>query len=159
MFMRAFGQTFLSFCCVASSVLLLSLVCLAQQPDDSQSCTGTPAQSTAPRAEPVALNKGLAVADTASPIAHPHTIKLTWTESISTPSTVGGYYIYRRETGPKCQIHPNHCQLLNLNKPIKGSGCTDYSVVAGHTYIYQAQTVGKNSLTSTFSKDAIAKAR
>ena len=153
--MRAFGLPLMLRCCFTSSILLVSLICRAQQPQDSQSCTGDPVPLAARKAQPA--QKDSSVAATANLATH--TIRLTWTESVSPASTVEGYYVYRRESGPPCQVHPNECEPLNLRKPVKGGGCTDYSVVSGHTYTYQAQTVGKNTVTSTFSNDAIATAR
>lgn len=152
--MRTFARIFRTRCFWTSTILLASLLCSAQQPGDSQSCTGMPPPAGVHDAE-------LALGKKGAPAANPaeHTIKLSWKESSSPPSTVAGYYIYRRESGPACEVHPNQCKLLNLNRPLKGTGCTDYTVVAGHTYTYQAQTVSKDSLTSTFSNGATAKAK
>lgn len=159
-FMPGFGLPLISRYYLASSILLASLACHAQQPQVSQSCNGDPAPPAARKSQPAATKEGVPVVATASPTAH--TIRLSWTESVSPASTVQGYYIYRHEIGPWCQAHPNECEPLNpMNpkKPVTGSGCTDYSVVSGHTYTYQARTVGKNNLTSTSSNDATATAR
>jgi hypothetical protein len=145
---------------LACSILLMSLACHAQAPQVTQSCNGDPAPPTARKSQPAPAKESSPVAATANPMTH--TIRLSWTESVSPASTVQGYYIYRRETGPSCQTDPNECEPLNpMNpkKPVTGNGCTDYSVVSGHTYTYQARTVGKNSLTSTSSNDATATAR
>lgn len=155
--MRTFGLPLISRPCLAAGILLASLVCSAQQPQESQSCSGDRAPAGAEKAQPAAMKKASFIAATANPTSH--TIRLSWIESASPASTVAGYYIYRRETGLPCQSQPTGCVPLNPNKPVKGKGCTDYSVVPGHTYIYQAQTVGKNSLSSTYSNDATATAR
>lgn len=155
--MRPFGSPIILRYCLALSVLLASLVCTAQAQQDSQSCNGDSAPAVAARVQPTTMKKGSVAASAPSPTAH--TIKLSWIESASPASTVAGYYIYRRETGPPCQSQPTPCVPLNPNKPLKGKGCTDYSVVPGHTYIYQAQTVGKNSLSSAYTGDASATAR
>lgn len=158
--MPGFGLPVMLRSCFAASILLTSLVCLAQPPQDTQRCNGDPAPSTALKAQPAPPEKASPVTAAANPTTH--TIRLSWTKSVSPASTVQGYYIYRRETGPSCQAHPNECASLNpMNpqKPVTGNGCTDYSVVSGHTYTYQARTVGKNNLVSTSSNDATATAR
>jgi hypothetical protein len=155
--MSAFRSRLMSRYCLVASILLGSLVCYAQRPQDSQSCSGDPAPPAARKSQLAPAKESSSPAATADPTTH--TIRLSWTESVSPASTVEGYYIYRRETGPPCQKHPNDCEPMNPKKPVTGSGCTDYSVVAGHTYTYQARTVGKNSVTSTFSNDATATAR
>lgn len=155
--MLASGLTSAFRYCLSSSLVLIGLVCLAQRPQNSQSCTGGPPPSRGSGVAQAAANPRSTLAAAADPTAH--TIRLSWVESVSPASTVEGYYIYRRETGPSCQAHPNQCQPLKLGKPVKGNGCTDYSVVPGHTYIYQAQTVGKDYQTSTMSNDATATAR
>jgi hypothetical protein len=156
--MAVFSLRLLSRWCLASSILLASFACHAQPPRDGQSCSGDAPPPGAQKTQPApTTNEGSPTTAAANPTTH--TIRLTWTESVSPASTIEGYYIYRRETGPPCQVHPNQCEPLNPKKPITGSACTDYSVVSGHTYIYQARTVGKNSQTSTFSNDATATAR
>ena len=155
--MRARSLISISRCCLSSSIILVSLICPAQQPQSSQSCAGGPPPSSVLRASQTAGKKDLTLPAAPDPTAH--TIRLSWVESISPASTVEGYYIYRRETGPNCQAHPSQCQFSKLGKAVKGNGCTDYSVVPGHTYMYQAQTLGKNSSTSTFSNDATTTAR
>jgi hypothetical protein len=155
--MRFFGLALHSRFCLVLSIAAARLVCSAQQPDESQSCTGAPVTAAAHQVQTVTPAKGSPVAAEADPTAH--TIKLLWTLSVSPASTVEGYYIYRREAGPECQKQANHCEPLNLGNPVKGHGCTDYSVVPGRTYIYQAQTVGKNARISTFSNSATATAR
>ena len=155
--MCTFGSPRILRSCLASSILLANLVCLAQRPQDTQSCTGDPAPATARKAQSTATEKASPVSATTNPTTH--TIRLSWTESVSPASTVEGYYIYRTETSPSCQAHPNECAPLNPKKPVTGNSCTDYSVVSGHTYTYQARTVGKNSLISTSSNGATATAR
>lgn len=155
--MRVFRQPLVSRYCLGAVILLQSLICRAQQPPASQSCSGEAPPPTARKVQPAPAVKGSPVAATADSVTH--TIRLSWTESVSPASTVQGYYIYRRETGPPCNVHPDLCVPLNSGKPVKGNSCTDYSVVPGHTYTYQARTVGKNTLTSTFSNDATATAR
>lgn len=126
-----------------AGALCSSMLCHSQQPDPSQSCAGD--------ANPQSVQTPQS--------ATAHTIKISWTESISPPNTVAGYLIYRREAGPKCDVQPNQCKILNAKKPVKGNSCTDYAVLAGHTYTYEAQTVGNNTRTSTFSNEATATAR
>ena len=155
--MRAFDLMFTSRYWLLSSILLVSAHCCAQAPDETQRCDGTTSPVSAHRLQPVSTDKGspgAAVAD-----ATQHTIKLTWKESTSPASTVEGYYIYRRESGPKCESQPNQCELLNSGKPIKGTNCTDYAVIPGHTYFYEARTVGTNTLKSGYSNSATATAR
>ena len=148
----------ISRCCLFAGILLASFACHAQQAQVTQSCNGDPAPPTTAKPQLTPAKESSLVDATPSPTAH--TIRLSWKESVSPASTVKGYYIYRRETGPWCKTH--ECEPLNpMNpmKPVTGSSCTDYSVVSGHTYIYQARTVGKNNLTSTSSNDATATAR
>ena len=91
----------------------------------------------------------------------PRSVKLTWDASASPRSTVAGYRILRRESDSSCDKARGKCGFkpLNPHTPIPGTTCTDYDVQAGHTYVYEAQTVGKNSTVSTMSNRATATAR
>jgi len=88
-------------------------------------------------------------------------IRLTWDPSASPKSTVAGYNILRRELDPSCEGTLGKCGFkpLNPHTPIAGTTCTDYEVQTGHTYVYEAQTVGKDSKLSPVSNQATAKAR
>ena len=86
-----------------------------------------------------------------------HSIKLTWDRSASPQAVVAGYNIFRRESGPACDMPGNTCVRLNpAATPIDGTTCIDYDVRPGHTYIYQAQSVGTNRKVSSMSKEAKA---
>ena len=59
-----------------------------------------------------------------------------------------GYLIERKE--------PNGSYKTISLAPIQETSCTDYDVVAGHTYIYQARTVSLAGAVSLPSGEATA---
>lgn len=138
--------------CALALVLLSSCALRAEGQTKESSCYGDhdPAQSQS------SVKSG-SVSNGISPTLGPHGIKLTWNPSPSPNATVVGYNLFRREVGPNCQQKNNRCHQVNRTV-ISGTTCVDYSAEAGHTYIYQAQTVGHGGVVSVMSNEAKATA-
>ena len=139
------------------SAFLVGTICYATNPDTSPRCSD---RKAAVGQEPgtTANSKASAVPPNHS---QPHGIKLTWDPSASPKNTVAGYRIFRRESDSSCGSPAGKCgfEPLNPDTLISGTTCTDYDVQPGHTYVYEAQTVGKNTKYSTMSNPATATAR
>jgi len=153
-------QKLLLPCCLGlllTSTLLAGKASDATSKEASLSC-GEEHASASQAAGQAADRKDSAAVSTDS--SRPLSIKLTWSPSASPKSAVAGYNIFRCDMGPDCyKNHSNFKQLNPLHSPIIGVTCTDYDVLSGHTYIYEAQTVGTNTKVSTMSNQAKAVAR
>ena len=79
----------------------------------------------------------------------PHGVPLTWTASITPPSLVAGYNVYRGTTpGGEDLSTPINTSV------VAGDAYLDISVAAGMTYYYVVETVGVNGQQSVPSNEA-----
>jgi len=68
----------------------------------------------------------------------PHSVRLSWHASAN---AVEGYNIYRREEGKGTKYKQINRALVS------GTSCTDYDVIAGHTYFYEAKAVRRTAVS------------
>ena len=142
-------------CCLGTLALLSGINPIASEAQSSVNCHDDSVPKTSIHASKTAQG---AETGTAEP-PYAHGIRLSWDASTAPPASIKGYYIFRRESGPSCQSPKNKCEILNPSTPIRGTRCTDYAVLPGHTYIYEAQTIGVSAVVSQFSNEAKATAR
>ncbi len=72
-------------------------------------------------------------------------------------NAIAGYYIFRRESGERCDRPHSHCTELNPFVPIRETGCIDYQVTPGQTYFYQVKAVSERGVLSRFSEEVKVK--
>jgi len=154
---RVKGRSCIGFLLV--SALLAGMPCHATSKDTNPSCSEKKAAVGQETKQAANVEDSTAVVPDYPPSRG---IKLTWDPSASPKRVVAGYNIFRCEIGPDRDRSHGECEFKQLNPhhiPIIGSTCTDYDVQPGHTYIYEAQTVGSNTRVSTMSNRATATAR
>lgn len=90
-------------------------------------------------------------------LSQQHSISLAWNASVpasdSPGDAIAGYNVFRHEPGQKCSS--KKCEQINL-APIRNTACSDHTVSAGHTYIYQIQAVTARGVVSRLSNEARA---
>jgi len=129
---------------IGASILILAGVCYGTD-QGTHSC----------RDDSIVVTKGVAraVQKDASASSNPkapgsgqHSVLLSWK---APAGVVKGYIIERKESS-----EPDYNTLSLV--PIRETSCTDDKVLAGHTYIYQARSVGISGRASGPSNQAKA---
>ena len=144
-----------TYCCLGIATVLLAVSSVAAKAQANRSCHDGSIPETSVQTSKTAQGAGPGGSESLDT----HGIMLSWTASTTAPASVKGYYIFRRESGPSCESSKSKCEILNPATPIPGTSCTDYAVRPGHSYVYEAKTVGSNTAVSRFSNEANAKAR
>ena len=128
---------------IAGAAILISATLSYASDQGTHSCRDDSAAATKDAAKPIHTSESKAAA------TRQHSVLLSWD---APAGVVKGYIILRKEL-PK-----DNYSTISL-VPIRETSCTDYDLVAGHTYLYQARSVGVSGRVSVPSNQVKATIR